>query len=195
MNNFLEKIAIRLGAGELFQKHGHHISRMRRVVLVGGVGVIWQAIVFEIFGLWLGVFSPSTATLIGAECAIISNFLLNERFNFRESSQASPFYKRIFKFHLVSSGSLATQYVCIFVAEGIPCRIRYLFFAAKILDVSRQADGYDAGTIDSLCAPRWNQFGYQYGGCLHARRICAHRPCDCSGNLSGPDCVRDILCL
>ncbi len=116
-----------MGLEEHFHAHKHHIPRMGRVLLIGGIGALFQTIIFETLGIWWGVVAASTATLIGAECAIISNFTLNERFSFRDSvDRSTPLYKRILKFHLVSSGSLATQWICLLIAEHISTNALFL---------------------------------------------------------------------
>lgn len=120
METIARNIAALLGAEALFERYSHHLPRMTKVMLVGGFGFIIQTIIFEILGIWTRVVAPSTATLIGAECAIISNFTLNERFSFRDSvGGSSPLWQRLLKFHAVSSGSLATQWLCVFTAERI----------------------------------------------------------------------------
>ncbi|MDO8521789.1 MAG: GtrA family protein [bacterium] len=126
MNEILQRIAGTLGAGELLQSHWHHVPRMGRVLMVGGVGFIIQTTIFELFGIWLGIVAPSTATLFGGEFAILSNFFLNNRFSFRDADDASPLYKRILKFHLVSGASLATQWTCVFIAEHISQSVLFL---------------------------------------------------------------------
>lgn len=115
----LESIADILGAGKFFRAHSHHVPRMGRVLIVGGIGAIWQTIIFNVLGVWAAIVSPSTATLMGAEVAIISNFTLNNRYNFTgDEHKRSPLIQRLAKFHLVSSGSLLTQWVCMRIAES-----------------------------------------------------------------------------
>lgn len=120
MMDILDTIAHKLGAGIFFRAHSHHIPRMTRVLMVGGIGAIWQTIIFNVLGVWAAIVSPSTATLMGAEVAIISNFTLNSRFNFTgDEHRKSPLLHRLLKFHLVSSGSLLTQWICMRIAEGM----------------------------------------------------------------------------
>jgi len=119
MNDFLQRVANRRGIAELLRPHLHHLPRMGRVLAVGGVGFVIQTTTFELFGIWFGIVAPSTATLIGAEFAIISNFFLNQHFSFHDAAVSSSFYRRIIKFHLISSGSLATQWLFVFTAEHL----------------------------------------------------------------------------
>lgn len=105
---------------ELYARHGHHMYRVMRVLAVGGVGFIIQSVIFEVFGIRLGLVAASTAVVIGGECAILSNFFLNNRFSFRDAAlHAAPLLSRIVRFHVVSSGSLATQWTFLFVAERL----------------------------------------------------------------------------
>lgn len=91
-------------------------SRLFRVALFGGMGVIVQTIVFELLAFWLGVLRPSLATLVGAEFGVITNFLLNNRFSFNDRAHA-PLPYRLARFHIVVSGSLFIQWLCVFLAE------------------------------------------------------------------------------
>jgi putative flippase GtrA len=127
MTDFLQHIADTLGVGEYFRPYQHHIPRIGRVLVIGGIGALLQTLVFETLGIWLSIVSASTATVIGAVLAILSNFLLNERFSFHDAvDHAVPFYRRILKFYLVSSGSLAIQWVCVFIAEHISTNAIFL---------------------------------------------------------------------
>ncbi len=118
ITNVLQKVANTVGLGGHFEAHKHHVPRMGRVMIVGGIGAILQTIIFEILGIWLRLVAPSTATLIGALAATLSNFLLNERFNFHDVvDHAKPKYRRMLKFYFVGLGSLATQWTCVFIAE------------------------------------------------------------------------------
>lgn len=119
MNKFLQGIAAKAGMTKLYEGHGHHVFRMSKVILAGGVGFIVQTLIFEIGGLWLGIVSASTATLVGAECAILINFYINERFAFRDAEKSSPTYKRLLKFHIVCSGSLIIQWASVFCVEHL----------------------------------------------------------------------------
>lgn len=119
MMQSLERAAELLGVGESYRAHRHHVPRMLRVLAVGGIGAIWQTIIFNVLGVWAAMVSPSSATLMGAEVAILSNFTLNNRYNFvGDEYKRSSLIQRFAKFHLVSSGSLLTQWVCMRIAEN-----------------------------------------------------------------------------
>ena len=117
MQKIIEQVARRLGGEKLFEAYGHHLPRMGRVLIVGGIGFIIQSIIFELLGIRFALVAPSTAALIGAEVAVLSNFTLNNRFNFREATEQHPLMWRLVRFHLVGVGSLASQWTCIFVTE------------------------------------------------------------------------------
>ena len=103
-----------------FEAHRHHIPRIGRVMSVGAVGFIIQTALFEILGIRLAFVAASTAAIIGGECAILSNFFLNNRFSFREAAEVPvPLWRRLVRFHMVSSGSLIMQWVSVFLAESV----------------------------------------------------------------------------
>ena len=95
----------------------NHSSRIARVLMVGSVGFVVQTLIFETIGIRLSLVAASTAALIGGECALLSNFFLNDRFSFRGEGQSISRLGRLLRFHLVSSGSLATQWILVFIAE------------------------------------------------------------------------------
>lgn len=91
-------------------------SQVVRVAAVGAVGVVVQTFLFELLAFWLGVLRPSIAVLVGAEFGILTNFFLNHHLNFRNAAHAHVL-ARLARFHLVVSGSLLIQWVCVFFAE------------------------------------------------------------------------------
>src|SRR3989344_5562890 len=92
-------------------------SRFLRVFIIGGIGVLVQTIVFEILGIYLQLFSPSTAVVIGAEAGILTNFYLNNRFSFHDRQNGISLLSRIARFHFVVSGSVLLQWLFVFIAE------------------------------------------------------------------------------
>jgi dolichol-phosphate mannosyltransferase len=107
--------------------------RLLRVLLIGGIGFVLQTTFFEIVGIELGLLLPSTATIIGGEIAIISNFFLNERFSFHDRvASATSFMRRMARFHLVALGSVAIQWLLVRGTEytlglsPIPLRVAYV---------------------------------------------------------------------
>jgi len=95
-----------------------HSSRFIRIAFFGGVGVIVQSIVFECLGPLAGILRPSLATVVGAEFGLITNFFLNNHFSFTDRTHSS-YLVRLFRFHLVVSGSIFIQWLCVFIAESL----------------------------------------------------------------------------
>jgi putative flippase GtrA len=99
-------------------------------VFVGGVGFLIQTIVFELLSFYLGLVTPSTATLLGGECGILANFFLNERISFADRVGVAGHYsKRLLTFHSVVSVSLLIQWATLFTAEHFTSSILYLHMA------------------------------------------------------------------
>lgn len=98
---------------------GREMMKMRivRTLAVGVIAVIVQTAVFEILGVYLQLFSLSTAVLIGAETAILTNFYLNNRFSFHDRQHKIPLISRLVRFHLVVSGSVVLQWLFVFITE------------------------------------------------------------------------------
>ena len=118
MRDLVRKI-VEDASGEVRRHFGNHSWRLVRVMAVGGVGFIIAASIFEIVGIRMQLVAASTASLIAGECAILSNFFLNDRFSFGEmAAHAESLISRIVRFHLVSSGSLATQWIIVFITES-----------------------------------------------------------------------------
>lgn len=93
------------------------LSRFARVFVIGGIGVVVQTVVFEVLGIFLGIVSPSTAVVLGAEVGILTNFYLNNRYSFRDREHGLSLLSRLVRFHLVVSGSIILQWLLVFLAE------------------------------------------------------------------------------
>jgi putative flippase GtrA len=91
-------------------------KRIVRALFVGVLGVLAQTIVFEIVGIFLKLTTLSTASLLGAEFGILTNFYLNRKISFHDRMNSAPLI-RLFKFHLVVSGSVCIQWLSLFLAE------------------------------------------------------------------------------
>lgn len=92
-------------------------SRLMRALSVGFVALIVQTTLFEILGVYLHIFSLSTAVVVGAETAILTNFYLNNRFSFHDRQHAISLWSRLLRFHLVVSVSVLLQWFLLFVTE------------------------------------------------------------------------------
>jgi len=98
-------------------------------MLVGGIAATSQTIIFETLGVLLRIVAPSTAVLIGAEAGILTNFYLNNRFNFKDRHHSTSLTLRLAKFHLVVSGSVLLQWLFVHTAESNTKNILYIQLA------------------------------------------------------------------
>lgn len=116
------------------------LERFIKFLVVGGTGFIVQLIAQE-ESVKLGVPHP-TGVAIGAESAIISNFLFNNFWTFSDTKhlkQQDNFFLRIIKFNITSIGAIIVQYFADSIAElifgptlhfgsiSVPTRIIILF--------------------------------------------------------------------
>lgn len=64
--------------------------RFFKFAVVGGTGFVLQTAIFEILGVFMKIVSPSMATIIGGQVAIISNYLLNNFWTFKDKIIRDP---------------------------------------------------------------------------------------------------------
>lgn len=122
----------------LVQLNSPKISRFFKFGFVGAFGLLIQTLVFEILGLRLRVLTPSIATVVGGELAIISNFILNNLWTFKDYAvTGTKFLFKFFQFNLTSLISLTVQFVILFIGESIARGnnpvIRGFYFGAIII--------------------------------------------------------------
>lgn len=91
-------------------------ARFGQFIGVGAVGAVVDLTVSSTLTL-AGTLPPEWAKLVGAECAIVLMFLINDRWTFSEHGRAGLFAKlrRLVKSNLVRSGGLAVQFAVVFV--------------------------------------------------------------------------------
>ena len=108
--------------------------RIVRALTVGVVAVSVQTIVFELVGVIFKLTSVSSATVIGAEFGILTNFFLNNKFSFGDR-KVSGLASRIGKFHLVVSGAVFIQWLSLFIAERVTTDllILHVVYASSII--------------------------------------------------------------
>jgi len=121
--------------------------RLLRVVAIGGFGFLIQTFIFEMLGIQYSLLSASMAAVVGGECAILSNFLLNERFAFRDHvrSTSTSSLLRLVRFHIVSSGSIFVQWTLLSIAERVSSSsttLRITFFIGIVLGFFLNYAGY-----------------------------------------------------
>ncbi len=94
-------------------------KRIIKFLFVGGTGFIVQLLAQEGSARLLH-FPDSVAVGIGAESAIISNFLINHYWTFKDThhiKESSNFWIKLIKFNIASLGSILIQVVAVWVAE------------------------------------------------------------------------------
>jgi dolichol-phosphate mannosyltransferase len=105
-------------------------KRFVKFLFVGGTGFIVQFVVTSI-AIRMGLeHAQFIATMIGAESAIVSNFILNNRWTFKDThsvKQQGGFFRRLVKFNLTSLFSIGLQTFVSFLA------VRYLGESVYIL--------------------------------------------------------------
>ena len=90
--------------------------RFGQFVSVGLVGASVDLTISSVLTL-AGLLPPEWAKLVGAECAIVLMFLINDRWTFAAHGAAGwvPKLRRLVKSNLVRSGGLAVQFVVVYV--------------------------------------------------------------------------------
>ncbi len=95
-------------------------KRFVKFLFVGGTGFIVQFIVTALsIGLGLDGANQPIATMIGAETAIVSNFLLNNMWTFSDTKsihQHKGFFRRLAKFNTASLASIGIQTLMSYLA-------------------------------------------------------------------------------
>ncbi len=92
-------------------------SPFLKYAITGFLGYLINAVMLEVFRQGAHL-NPGVAAMLGAECAIIWNFVVNNFWAFREHKITNP-WKVLLKFpqfNLVSIGSLAITSVVVFIA-------------------------------------------------------------------------------
>lgn len=79
--------------------------RFFKFAVVGGTGFVLQTLIFEILGVIFKVVSPSVATIIGGQVAIVSNYILNNLWTFKDKIITHPLklLSKFFQFWLTSN--------------------------------------------------------------------------------------------
>lgn len=96
------------------------LQRFLKFLFVGGTGFLVQ-LIFQEFSVWLGASGPVSAAL-GAESAIISNFLLNNFWTFSDTKEIKTrgnSLSRLMKFNFTSFGAIIIQFLAVLIAENI----------------------------------------------------------------------------
>lgn len=102
----------------------------RKFLIVGSIGFIINTVLLELF-VKLG-FDPTVGTAIGAECAIISNFVLNNRWTFKNRKiKGTKTVGKFIQFNITSLGALMILSVVVWLGTRLISmelyRIWYVF--------------------------------------------------------------------
>ena len=96
----------------------------RRLIKFASVGIVGAGIDLTVSTLLLFTteIAPEIVKIIGAECAIIVMFVINDRWTYREhrTSKLSEGVRRLIKSNLVRSGGITIQVVVVFLLIRLP---------------------------------------------------------------------------
>ncbi|MCG2686441.1 glycosyltransferase family 2 protein, partial [Candidatus Parcubacteria bacterium] len=109
-------------------------QRFIKFALVGGLGLLLQTIVFELFR---GRIGPDNAAAVGGELAIISNFIWNNLWTFRDRALTRRrILPKFLQFNLTSLVAIAIQWLVIHAGValwGPGLWIERLYFAVSLV--------------------------------------------------------------
>src|SRR3989304_3916427 len=119
----------------LSKSFAYKIRRFLKFAVVGGTGLTLQTLFFEITSVFTHILTPSVATVIGGEIAIISNFTLNNLWTFKDYQvTGAKIIGKFFQFNLTSLLALVIQFVILrigeFFARGSAVIIQFFYFGA-----------------------------------------------------------------
>jgi dolichol-phosphate mannosyltransferase len=122
----------------LYQMQNPKILRFLKFGVVGGTGLTIQTLIFEFFGVITNTFTPQVATIIGGEAAIISNFILNNAWTFKDHQvKGVKVVAKFIQFNLSSFVALAIQFVILGIGQKIAAGnkliIQAFYFGAIII--------------------------------------------------------------
>lgn len=89
--------------------------RFLRVLAIGGLGFLVQAVLFELIALQLRLLTPGMTVAVVAVIAIFTNFLFHERFSFADRiDRHTPIAKRFLRFFVFTLfGSICLQWIMV----------------------------------------------------------------------------------
>lgn len=106
-NNIIDSLRV------VFTLRWRQNEKLFKVMIIGGIGTVIQLIVFNLLRLSLGL---SWAQNLAIEAAIVSNFVLNNIWTFKEKSWSLI---RFVKFNILSLGSIVIQNVVLIAGVKI----------------------------------------------------------------------------
>jgi dolichol-phosphate mannosyltransferase len=126
-----------------------------KFVMVGGLGALIQLVTLE---LWRQVAPYELASILSIECAVVSNFILNNIWTFADSKlSVKQLPLKFLQFNLASAGSIGIQYVIALVGKYV-IGIHELFVLPVI---GKSIDtGIVFAIVGILIGMVWNFFAY-----------------------------------
>ncbi|MCX8008832.1 MAG: GtrA family protein, partial [Patescibacteria group bacterium] len=94
-------------------------GNFKKFLVVGGVGFIINTIILEVAVHVFG-FHPTIGSIIGAECAIISNFIFNNAWTFKDRQiQNGKHLYKFLQFNLSAIGAICIQATSVFIGTHV----------------------------------------------------------------------------
>lgn len=113
-NNIIDSLRV------VFTLRWRQSQRFIKVGIVGGIGAVIQFSIFNFLRLTL---APEYANAIAVEIAVISNFIINNLWTFKDRriafKKAGKLILKFLQFNLVSLGSILIQFVVMKIGVGI----------------------------------------------------------------------------
>lgn len=126
-----------------------------KFAMVGGLGALVQLVTLE---LWRLIVPYEVASILAIECAVLSNFILNNIWTFADSKlSVGEFPLKFVQFNLASAGSIGIQFVIALLGKNL-IGIHQLFVLPvlnKVIDT-----GILFAVIGILVGMVWNFFAY-----------------------------------
>jgi dolichol-phosphate mannosyltransferase len=113
------------------------ITELKRVIkfgIVGAIGFIVNFTALEVFYKGFNI-PPHIAAAMGAELAIISNFIFNNVWTFKERkiTKSTRLIQKFIQFNLASLGAIAIQYIGVWLGTQIAGEAYYqIYFVASV---------------------------------------------------------------
>ncbi len=93
----------------LLTTHGGHFARFG---LVGGVGAVLNTALLYLL-VHVGHYAYLPAAAVATEAAILSNFVLNDRWTFQGARGRAPWIRRVARYNIVALGGLVVSLVAL----------------------------------------------------------------------------------
>lgn len=118
-----------------YQLQNPKIQRFLKFGIVGGTGFVIQTTIFEVFSVFTHTLSPAVATSLGGELAIISNFILNNLWTFKDFQITGlKMFFKFLQFNFTSLLAIAIQFIVMSIGESIsqgsPIVIQFFFLGS-----------------------------------------------------------------